>query len=252
MAESFGANAERYDRTRPRYPDALVARIVDASPGPQVLDVGVGTGIVSRQFQAAGCQVLGVDPDARMAAFARGQGVEVEVATFESWDPAGRAFDAVVAGQTWHWVDPAAGAAKAAQVLRRGGRLAVFWNCAQPPSSLIEQFAWVYREVLPESIAGRGWARPAADAYGTMCARAADGMREAGRFGEPERWQFEWERTYSRDAWLDQVPTTADHSQFPVAQIDSLLTGLGAVIDAAGGDVAVHYTTDVATAARTA
>ncbi|MEU6126577.1 hypothetical protein [Streptomyces sp. NPDC047123] len=40
MAESFGVDAERYDRARPRYPDALVARIVAAAPGPAVLDVG--------------------------------------------------------------------------------------------------------------------------------------------------------------------------------------------------------------------
>ncbi|MFB9838760.1 class I SAM-dependent methyltransferase, partial [Actinoallomurus acaciae] len=118
MAESFGVDPERYDRARPRYPDALVERIVAASPGPRVLDVGCGTGIEARQFQAAGCTVLGVDPDARMAGFARRTGVEVEVATFETWDPAGRVFDAVVAGQAWHWVDPVAGAAKAAQVLR--------------------------------------------------------------------------------------------------------------------------------------
>jgi ubiquinone/menaquinone biosynthesis C-methylase UbiE len=67
VAESFGADAERYDRTRPSYPAALVERIVAASPGPAVLDVGCGTGIAARQFQAAGCRVLGVDPDARMA-----------------------------------------------------------------------------------------------------------------------------------------------------------------------------------------
>jgi hypothetical protein len=59
---------------------------------------------------------LGIDVDARMAKSARQHGLEVE--TFEDWDPAGRRLDAVAAGQTWHWVDPAAGAAKAAQVLR--------------------------------------------------------------------------------------------------------------------------------------
>src|SRR4051794_4857065 len=80
MAESFGSNAELYDRTRPRYPDAMVDRIVAASPGPDVLDVGVGTGIAARQFQAAGCKVLGIDVDARMAEFARRGGLEVEVA----------------------------------------------------------------------------------------------------------------------------------------------------------------------------
>jgi SAM-dependent methyltransferase len=98
VAESFGTDAERYDRTRPHYPDAMVERIIAASPGPDVLDVGCGTGIEARQFQAAGCKVLGVEPDVRMADFARHSGVEVEVATFEAWDPAGRNFDAVVAG----------------------------------------------------------------------------------------------------------------------------------------------------------
>ena len=111
VAESFGSDPERYERARPRYPDAMVNRIVAASPGPDVLDVGCGTGIAARQLQAAGCRVLGVDPDARMADLARRHGVDVEVAAFEAWDPAGRDFDAVVAGQAWHWIDPVAGAA---------------------------------------------------------------------------------------------------------------------------------------------
>src|SRR5580692_1845495 len=115
VAESFGSDADRYDRARPSYPGAMVDRIVAASPGPDVLDVGCGTGIAARQFQAAGGRVLGVDVDARMAGLARERGLTVEVAKFEDWDPAGRAFDAVVAGQAWHWVDPVAGAAKAAQ-----------------------------------------------------------------------------------------------------------------------------------------
>ena len=138
MAESFGVDPERYDRTRPRYPGALVERIVAASPGPEFLDVGCGTGIAARQFRAAGRRVLGVEPDARMADFARRTGIEVETATFEAWDSAGRTFDAVVAGQAWHWVDPVAGAAKAARVLRPGGRLAAFWHVFEPPQDVAE------------------------------------------------------------------------------------------------------------------
>jgi SAM-dependent methyltransferase len=76
------------------------------------------------------------DPDIRMADVARQSGLEIEVATFETWEPAGREFDAVIAAQAWHWVDPVAGAAKAAQVLRAGGRLAVFWNAFEPPPDL--------------------------------------------------------------------------------------------------------------------
>ena len=150
IAESFGADADRYDRSRPSYPQALVDRIVAASPGRELLDVGCGTGIVARQFQAAGCRVLGVDADARMAGLARQRGLDVEVAKFEDWDPAGRAFDAVVCGQAWHWIDPVAGAAKAAQALRPGGLFAVFWNAMEPPPDIAEAFAAVFRRVMTE------------------------------------------------------------------------------------------------------
>ena len=88
--------------------------------------MSAGTGIAARQFSVAGCRVLGVEPDERMADLARQSGLEVEVTTFENWDPAGHAFDMVIAAQAWHWVDPVAGAAKAAQALERGGRFAAF------------------------------------------------------------------------------------------------------------------------------
>ena len=250
VAESFGEDPERYDRTRPHYPDAMVERIVAASPGSDVVDVGCGTGIAARQFQAAGCEVLGVDPDVRMADWARRRGLEVEVATFEVWDPAGRVFDAVVAGQTWHWVEPDAGAAKAAEVLRPGGRLAVFWNAFQPPPDLGEAFAAVYRRVMPEAPIHRGMTSPA-DAYSVMCATAADGIRRTGAFGEPEEWRFDWERAYTRDEWLDLVPTQGFHTRLPPATLEEVLTGIGAAIDAVGGGFTVRYATVVSTAVRT-
>ena len=250
VAESFGSDAERYDRARPGYPGALVARIVAVSPGPGVLDVGCGTGIAARQFQAAGCRVLGVDPDARMAGLARQSGIEVEVARFEAWDPACREFDAVIAGQAWHWIDPVAGAAKAAQALRPGGRLAVFWNVFQPPPGVGEAFAAVYRQVMPE-MPGNVWARPMLDVYSVMFTKAADGIREAGAFGDPEQWRFDWDRPYTREEWLEQVPTFGGHSQIPPAQRQELLAGIGSAIDALGGSFTMHYTTVAVTAART-
>src|ERR1700733_9882463 len=161
VAEGFGADAGRYDRARPTYPADLVDRIVAASPGRDVLDVGCGTGISARLFQAAGCRVTGVDPDPRMAEQARQGGTETEVAKFEDWSPAGRTFDAVIAAQAWHWVDPVAGAAKAAAVLRPGGRLAVFWNAFDPPTGLLEAFAEVFRRGGPGPPAGSGLWAPA-------------------------------------------------------------------------------------------
>jgi SAM-dependent methyltransferase len=247
-AESFGSDPERYDRARPRYPDAMVQAIVAATPGPDVLDVGCGTGISARQFQAAGCKVLGVDVDERMAEFARGRELDVEVAAFEAWDPAGRTFDAVVAGQTWHWVDPVAGAAHAARALRTGGRLALFWNVFDPSPEVAAIFAAVYRQVMPD---WNPWARSPLDAYAALFTKAVDGIRVAGALSEPERWRFDWERSYTRDEWLDQVSTGGDASQFSPAQLHELKDGIGAAIDAIGGAFSMPYATVVITATRT-
>ena len=251
IAESFGTDAERYDRSRPSYPRSLVDAIIAGSPGLDVVDVGVGTGISARGFAAAGCRVLGVEPDARMAEFARRRGSRVEVAKFEEWDPAGRSFDAVISGQAWHWVDPVAGADKAAQVLRPAGRLAVFWNAFLFPPQVAESFAEVYRRVLPDSPVFRGEAS-GVDAYSAFFAKTTDGIRQAGRFGAPEQWRFDWERPYTRDEWIDAVPTAGGFNLLPPEKLEGLLEGIGDVIDAVGGSFTMGYAAVVVTAARAA
>ncbi|CAM3402296.1 bifunctional 2-polyprenyl-6-hydroxyphenol methylase/3-demethylubiquinol 3-O-methyltransferase UbiG [Kibdelosporangium persicum] len=248
VAESFGVDAERYDRTRPRYPDALIDRIVATSPGAHVLDVGCGTGIVARQLQAAGCEVLGVEPDARMAEHARERGLEVEVAKIEEWQSAGRTFDAITAGQCWHWVDPVNGAAKAAQVLRPGGLLAVFWNADQPPAELATAFAEIYRRLLPDSFPAQITNND--NPYAVMTGRAADGIRETGAFQAPDEWQFSWEREYTRDEWLDRVPTHGGMSSFPADTVAEVLVAMGEAIDAMGGRFTMRFNTVAVTALR--
>jgi SAM-dependent methyltransferase len=249
-AESFGIDPRGYDQARPAYPDELVARIVAGSPGPEVLDVGCGTGIAARQFQAAGCTVLGIDPDARMAAYARSRGLRVEEATFEAWDPAGRSFDTVVAGQSWHWVDPATGAVKAAQVLRPDGRLAVFGHVYEPPIEVAEPFAAAFRRVVPDSPFPAGPARRPLDLYRALYGRIADDLAATGRFDAPEQWQFDWERAYTRDDWLRLLPTTGGLTPLPPRKTAAILDAVGEAIDALGGHFTMQYTTLAVTAAR--
>lgn len=249
-AEAFGSDPERYDRARPRYPDVLIERIVAAAPGGLVLDVGSATGIVARQFQAAGCRVLGVDPDERLADFARSTGVDVEVSTFEAWEPAGRTFDVVVSGESWHWVDPVAGAAKAAAALRPRGVLSVFWNTGQPEAGLDEAFAEVYRRVLPESLVARLSRTSLEEAHAATCARASDGIRMTDAFDEPEQWRFEWTQAYTREAWLDALQTSG--GVIPDGQLAALLEGVGDAIDARGGSFTMNYLTLAVTATRRA
>lgn len=251
-AESFGVDAERYDRTRPRYPDALIERIVATAPGRDVLDVGIGTGIVARPLRDAGCHVLGVDPDPRMADFARRDGFPVEVATIETWDPAGRLFDAVVAGQSWHWVDPAGGAAKAASVLRPAGRLTVFWNAAQPEPAAATAFAAAYERVMPDTPPAASLRGPltAAQGYGVLVDKAADALAATGAFAEPDRWRFDWERVHTRDEWLDQLPTTGLMTRLPPARLAEVTAAVGAAIDALGGSFRTAYATLALSAPR--
>jgi SAM-dependent methyltransferase len=280
MAESFGADAAGYDRARPSYPDALIRRIIDenhgadesrgadsnraadsihgadSAGGPSILDGGCGTGIEARQFQAAGCRVLGVDPDERMADFARRSGVEVEVARFEEWDARGRSFDAVVAGQAWHWVHPIAGAAKAAGVLRPGGLLAVFAHVFQPPPAIAQAQSDAFRRIAPDSPINRqsagngGQPRTALQTYQLMFDSFADGMRQATGLGEPAQWRFDWNQTYTCSQWLELLPTTGALTQLPHDQLTEVLDAVGAAIDEAGGSFTMPYVTLAAVARR--
>ncbi|MCV7413671.1 methyltransferase type 11 [Mycobacterium florentinum] len=248
VAESFGVDADRYDRARPRYPDALIHRVIAASPGVEFLDVGCGTGIGARQYREAGVTVLGVDPDARMAEVARRSGIEVEIGNFETWDPAGRTFDAVVAGQAWHWVDPVLGAAKAARVLRPHGLLATYWHVFDPPSEIAQAFDDVLGRVAPDA----PLQIPGLRLQEENLTRALEGIRTAGGFTEPGQWRFEWHRRYTRDEWLDHLATTGQLTLLGPGEVATVRDAVGATIDALGGSFTMQYVTLAAAASLSA
>lgn len=185
------------------------------------------------------------------ARVARSKGLAVEVATFEDWNPAGRTFDLVIAGQAWHWVDPLLGAARAAEVLRPGGRIALFWNAMGYPPDFAKGFSAVYRRVLPEFPFFQTGGPTGAASYAPLSDKAADGLRHTGAFTQPEQWQFDWERSYTTAEWLYAVPTFGGHSRLLPDQLAELLAGIGAVVDAAGGTFDMAYTAIVVTATRT-
>jgi len=152
-AKLFDQEAERYDRYRPRYPHAVIDALLGPEPsGLKVLDVGCGTGIAARQIAERGANVLGVDVAPRMAEIARSHGIDVEVGAFEDWEPAGRTFDRVTSAQAWHWLDLPVATAKAASVLRPGGRLGLIWNCGSPPDDLADALTEVYASALPSGV----------------------------------------------------------------------------------------------------
>jgi SAM-dependent methyltransferase len=243
-AGSFGAEAERYDRARPRYPDALVDDLVALAGGaPRVLDVGCGTGIAGAAFAARGCDVLGVEPDERMSEVARRKGLDVEVATFEEWDARGRSFDLVVSGQAWHWVDPERGPAKAASLLRDGGVLAPFWNLGRHDPATQAALDEVYGRHAPTFARGSvalGRVRRDGD---------AEAIRACGLFEEPEERRYEWTERYTAAEWTDQLRTHSDHALLDAPVREALLAEVAGVVEALGGTMTMAYDT-VAVVAR--
>jgi SAM-dependent methyltransferase len=246
-AGSFGEDAELYDRARPRYPLVAVDRLVSGRPRT-VLDVGCGTGIASRDFAARGLDVLGVEPDPRMAAVARRHGLVVEASAFETWVPGDRHFDLLISAQAWHWVDPEIGVAKAAQVVVPGGGIGLFWNVGRPPGDLRQDFDRAYTS----------WA-PGLEDYSVLLGRgeldrhvaAAEQLRANSSWGDIEVTSYPSDVTYRTDQWLEHLQTHSDHRGLPPDRRRGLLDQIAREIDGQGGSFVMHYETMLATATRT-
>ncbi|MGP0029690.1 MAG: class I SAM-dependent methyltransferase [Acidimicrobiales bacterium] len=242
-AGSFGDDADLYDRVRPAYPPALVDTLMAERPAT-VLDVGCGTGIAARLFAARGCAVHGLEPDARMAAVARGHGVTVEDGAFESWDPGSRRFDLLIAAQSWHWVDPHAGATKAAAALRPGGRIGLFWNQANPAPPARDALRRAYARCAPE-LGRHSVLLGARDA--SLYKAIAEAVRATDRFGPVALVAFGHDAVYSTETWLELTVTHSDHRTLPPSQLAALLAAVRTEVDASGGRVPVHYETTLVT-----
>jgi SAM-dependent methyltransferase len=249
----FDRQAEAYDRFRPTYPDAVIDELLGPVPaGLDVLDVGCGTGIATRQIAQRGAKVLGVELAPRMAEVARGHGVDVEIAAFEGWDAAGRTFDRVTSAQAWHWLDLPVATAKAATVLRPGGRLCLIWNAGCQPDDLADALEEVYASVVPSGghRVFRGYAANRSADVKTGLDSEMDAVSAVPDFGAPtEKW-FPWTRAYQRDEWLDQLLSRSDHIALKPEVLDRLLEGIGAAIDDYGGSFVMNFETVLITATR--
>jgi SAM-dependent methyltransferase len=239
-AESFGCVAENYDRYRPGYPPALIDELVAGCPS-SALDVGCGTGKVAVPLMEHGLSVLGIEPDERMASVARRHGVPVEVASFESWDPAGRTYDLMTAGHSWHWVDPVVGLAKAASIVVPGGTVALFWNYHVVEESLLAAFAEAYDAIAPGlTVVGR-------DPSGSPDTDPFQGNDDFSSLGCRT---YRWPRLLNADEWTSMLATFSDHADLGKARLSDLQQRLRQAVQRAGGVVRSQCGTYVWTARR--
>ena len=139
-ALSFGPAAGRYERGRPSYPPAAVDWLLPAG-ARRVLDLGAGTGKLTRALLDRGLDVIAVDPSEGMLAELRRvlPGAPAEIGTAESIPLPDDSVDAVVVAQAWHWFDETRAVPEVARVLRPGGRLGLIWNLRD------ERVDWVRR-----------------------------------------------------------------------------------------------------------
>ena len=165
----FDELADEYDRTRPMYPDALVDRACDVAglgSGDPVLEIGCGTGQLTRSLLARGLRVTAVEPGGNLIRLAGqilagtgpGSGsVEFVNARFEDAALPSGHFRAVFSASALHWVDPAVGWRKIADVLTAGGTLALLsYFGVDDPRSRDDQAAMLaaMAKVAPDIAAG--------------------------------------------------------------------------------------------------
>jgi ubiquinone/menaquinone biosynthesis C-methylase UbiE len=138
----FDAVAGLYDATRQGYPPEMVDAVVANAaigPGAAVLEIGCGTGQLTRQLAGRRFALTAIDIGAAMVRAARSNvadpAARFEVCSFEDFGGAGP-FDLIVSATAFHWIDPGVGLDKAARLLRPGGWLALLTTGERYPEPL--------------------------------------------------------------------------------------------------------------------
>ena len=141
----FGRDAHVYEAGRPQYPDAVyevLERRCGLTSGCRVLEVGPGTGLVTRRLLEAGASVVAIEPDPALAAYLhaalRHDAVEVFESPLESAAVEDGAFDLALAATSFHWVDQKVGLGKLRRAIGPGGSVALWWTLYRDPRATDE------------------------------------------------------------------------------------------------------------------
>ncbi len=129
LSRSFGEVAKEYNRLRSApSTEALDWLVPDATH--DVLEIGAGTGVLTRLLAERVSHVTAVEPDERMRAVlaTADPTVEVLAGRAEEIPAEASSVDVVIAQSAWHWVDESRAIPEVARVLRPRGRLSLVWT----------------------------------------------------------------------------------------------------------------------------
>ena len=149
----FGLDPAGYRAGRPDYPEAVYETLrgrCGLGPKTKILEIGPGTGLVTRHLLREGAHVTAVEPDPSMASYLEraeaSAKLDVVQSSLEEADVGSARFDLAVAATSFHWVDQEIGLSKVGQALKPGGWAALWWTLFRDPdqpdefSQAVEQF----------------------------------------------------------------------------------------------------------------
>ena len=214
LSGSFGAVADAYDRGRPSYPAEAVAWLLDGD-AKIVLELGAGTGKLTRAMVDQGHAVFATEKDPAMLAVLKERVSEVsaKLASAEEIPANDRSVDVVIAAQAFHWFDHALALPEMARVLRPGGHVALVWN------SFDQRIPWVRKLV---EVTGE-WSATSASSHELLA--------ESDLFGQVESAKFPFWQDVTRDTLVDIVASRSYVASLPVDEREAKLDAVRALYD---------------------
>lgn len=232
----FNRIAHDYDEVRPDYPEQLIADVIALSgitDGGSILEIGCGTGQATIPFAKREYSMLCLDIGEELAALAREKcravypNVEIQIQSFEDWDPEGRIFDLAVSATAFHWIPPEIGYPKVARVLKAEGCLAFFWNYHPTPyTDFFSVVQKVYRRVVPE------WSDPNEGPSTDEKIRTTIGdINRTGKFEAVIVKRYPWSQVFAKEEYLKLLNTFSEHRNLEPDRREALFSGIGTVIE---------------------
>jgi len=216
---TFGAHADAYERARPVWPEEA-ARWLVPEGARLVVELGAGTGKLTRTLASVVPHVVAVEPDPRMLAVLREQGLDGEEGSAEAIPLGDGEADAVVAGSAMHWFDLECALPEFHRVLRPGGRLGFGWNHRDSEHASIAAMSDVIYGAQGR-VDGGHW-------------RSRDWRAEltgSGLFRDVEQARIEHVHELPRDALHDHLLSYAGVAALPAAVRDDVFRRVAAILD---------------------